>query len=211
MDSGGGSVHRLTDNFGPDMRPGWLPDGRVVYTHCRQGFTHCRLVASEPTGSDKKTLIELGTFVLDATPSPDGTRIAYTRQLRSGAVEVCVRPLAGRPRCLGEGGGPAWSPDSGRIVFLSARAHNGRCFFHDCFGFAPDLYAMNSDGTHLRRLTRTTAYEIDPAFAPNGRQVVFARLSSENDDYELWTVGLNGRGERRLTSNRSWDLMPNWR
>jgi Tol biopolymer transport system component len=211
MDSNGGNVHRLTDDFGPDMRPAWLRDGRVVYTSCRQGFTHCRFVAVGPKGGDEETLLELGTFVLDATPSPDGTRIAYTRRLRSGAGEVCVRPIGGGPRCFGEGGEPAWSSDGRRIVFVSARERNGRCFFHDCFGFAPELYVIDRDGAGLRRLTRTTAYETSPAFAPDGRQIVFARLTSEIDDYELWTIRLNGGSEHQLTSNRSWDLWPDWR
>jgi TolB protein len=211
MDSNGRNVHRLTDDFVPDMRPGWLPDGRVVYTTCGQGFTHCRFVAVGPTGGDEEVLLELGTFVLDATPSPDGTRIAYTRRLRSGVGEVCMRPIGGRARCFGEGGEPAWSPDGRRIVFVSARARNGRCFFHDCFGFAPELYVIDGDGGRLRRLTRTTAYETSPAFAPDGRKIVFARLPSENDDYELWTIRLAGGSEHQLTSNRSWDLMPNWR
>ncbi|HEU5278464.1 MAG TPA: hypothetical protein VFU26_06130 [Gaiellaceae bacterium] len=211
MDSDGENVRRLTDDFGPDLRPGWLRDGRVVYTTCRQGFTHCRLVAAEPTGGDEQTLIELGTFVVDATPSPDGTWIAFTRRLRSGEARVCVRRLAGSTRCFGAGGEPAWAPDGRRIVFVSSRARNGRCFFHDCFGFAPELYVMNSDGTQLRRLTRTKAYETSPAFAPGGHRIVFARLPAENDDYELWTLRAGGGGERRLTSNRAWDVMPNWR
>jgi Tol biopolymer transport system component len=210
MDSDGENVRRLTDNFDPDMRPGWLRDGRVVYTHCRQGFTHCRLVASDLSGHEE-TLFVLGTFVVDTTLSPDGSTIAFTRRLRSGVAEVCVQPLDGRLRCFGEGGEPAWSPDGRRIVFASARAQNGRCFFHDCFGFAPELYVMNSDGTQLRRLTRTTAYETSPTFAPDGRRILFARLISENDDYELWTTALDRSEERRLTSNRAWDVMPNWR
>jgi Tol biopolymer transport system component len=211
MDADGGDVHRLSDDFTPDARPGWLPDGRVVFTTCRHGFTHCRFVAVKPTGSDEETLLELGTFVLDATPSPDGKRIAFTRRLRSGAAEVCVRALAGRSQCFGEGGAPTWSPDGKRIVFVSTRARNGRCFFHDCFGFAPELYVMNSDGSAVRRLTHTTAYETDPTFAPNAGQVIFARLTAETDDYELWTIRLDGGGERQLTSNRSWDIMPSWR
>jgi Tol biopolymer transport system component len=211
MGADGSNVHRLTNDFGPDMRPGWLPDGRVVYTTCHQGFTHCRLVATTRTGGGEDTLLELGTFVLDATPSPDGTRVAYTKRLRSGAAVVCVRPLIGRARCLDEGGEPAWSPDGREIAFVSERARHGRCFFHDCFGSAPELYVMNSDGTGVRRLTRTTAYEVSPAFAPGGRQVVFARLTAEADDYELWTIRLDDERERQLTSNRSWDLMPSWR
>jgi Tol biopolymer transport system component len=63
----------------------------------------------------------------------------------------------------------------------------------------------------VRRLTHTTAYETDPTFAPNARQIIFARLTAETDDYELWTIRLDGGGERQLTSNRSWDIMPSWR
>jgi Tol biopolymer transport system component len=156
MAANGDDVRRLTRNNGPDMRPGWLPGGRVVYSSCRIGFTDCRLVAVDPTGADRETLAELGTFVLDATPSPNGKRIAFTRQLRAGPAQVCVGSVGGAARCLGDGGEPAWSPNGRRLAFVSARAHNGRCLFHDCFGFAPELYIVNADGTHVRRLTSTT-------------------------------------------------------
>jgi hypothetical protein len=69
---------------------------------------------------------------------------------------------------------------------------------------------MNADGTSTRRLTRTKAYEASLAFAPGGR-IVFARLATENDDHELWTIDPTTGEERQHTHNDYWDLTPNWR
>jgi Tol biopolymer transport system component len=50
---------------------------------------------------------------------------------------------------------------AGTIVFASKRTGSG------------DLYAVNAAGGPLRRLTEETAEEADPAWAPDGRRIVF--------------------------------------
>lgn len=48
-----------------------------------------------------------------------------------------------------------WSPSGNRIAYL--REHSGNS----------GIYAINTDGTHLRRLTRNSAHDWDPAWRPS--------------------------------------------
>jgi serine/threonine protein kinase/DNA-binding SARP family transcriptional activator/Tol biopolymer transport system component len=56
---------------------------------------------------------------------------------------------------------PIWSPDGTGIVFAGAGPD----------GF--DLYAMNTDGTGLKRLTDVEGDEIHPAWSPDGSRIAF--------------------------------------
>jgi TolB protein len=117
------------------------------------------------------------------------------------------RPLTTAP---GVDGDPEWSPDGTKLVFSSDRDRNGPCLFHDCTGFAPELYVMNADGTGVRRLTTDRGYDIGATWSPDGKQILFGRIGDQNDDYELYVVSVDGGQRRRLTDNSGWDLMPDW-
>lgn len=60
-----------------------------------------------------------------------------------------------------------------------------------------ELYLIDSNGKELKRLTNDDIYDNDPAFSPNGKQIVFRSKRSEYD--ELWIMDDNGGNLRRLT------------
>ena len=49
---------------------------------------------------------------------------------------------------------PVWSPDGSRIAFYSNRDGNF------------EIYVMNANGGHQRRLTHNSHYDADPAWSP---------------------------------------------
>ena len=59
---------------------------------------------------------------------------------------------------------PTWSPDGRRIAFASNRA-----------GGESDVWRVDTDGTHLTRLTKTPFYTGDgnPAWSPDGKWIWF--------------------------------------
>lgn len=69
------------------------------------------------------------------------------------------------------------------------------------------IWVMQADGTAQRRLT--SGYrDTDPAWAPLGDRLVFASGSPGGRD--LFTVGLDGNGLRRLTSRDDDEEQPAW-
>jgi TolB protein len=86
---------------------------------------------------------------------------------------------------------PAWSPDGKLIAFASNRD-----------GGESEIYVMRSDGTGVRRLTRTPRHVDDtqPRFTKDGKYIVFTSNRVAYFNYELFRVRVSdGGGLKRLT------------
>lgn len=131
-----------------------------------------------------------GTLVFESDVA--GRPAIYTLTLADGVV----RPLTGEPDFSSTT--PRWSPDGTRVLFASNRAH------YD--GRPPetgtpdlDLWVVNADGGGLSRLTTDVANESDPAWAPDGRSVVY---SSDRDSRgDLFRLVLATGAVTRLTNH----------
>jgi len=141
-----------------------------------------------------------GTYARDATPSPDGTRIAFTfawypegsSQLDG---EIYVASIDGTnmirlTNAEGMDDQPVWSPDGTRIAFRSVRSGHG------------DIWVMGANGTGQTNLTNdflpATSNEHSPAWSPDGSRIAY---SSDIDNYayvKLWTMRADGSDKRRV-------------
>ncbi|PYR45849.1 MAG: hypothetical protein DMF95_19655 [Acidobacteria bacterium] len=92
---------------------------------------------------------------------------------------------------------PAWSPDAAWIVFTSERAGSA------------DLYRARPNGADLERLTDSPAFDDQAAFSPDGRQLVFV-TSRAGGTADLWTLDLQTRRAKPLTSGAGGDFRPAW-
>jgi TolB protein len=223
----GSGLRRLTvpptlQALGGDSGPAWGPRGRrIVFERNLPywGSDRMRLMSVSASGG-RPTQLTSGPF--DAMPSfsPDGLRIAFTRVERSAATPGAglftvdrsgrhIRPLLSDGIDLSA----AWSPD-GRTVAFSRLA-------------APDapleqatLYLANADGTHVRELGAAPVHGVSPSWSPDGRRLAFVSFADGNDppcdaascppSGELYVVGADGSGLRRLTHSRADDEHPSW-
>jgi Tol biopolymer transport system component len=106
---------------------------------------------------------------------------------------------------------PAWSPDGETIAFQRMRFSGcgWRCRSHAKFGpqgFASSIYLMDSDGSHIRRLTADTGHSWgDPSWAPDSRSLLVQAWSehttwgASSDEY---SIDVDGRGLRRITNGK---------
>jgi serine/threonine-protein kinase len=82
--------------------------------------------------------------------------------------------------------GPGWSADGSQIAFTTNRAGNN------------EIYAMNADGTNLRRLTNHPSDDYGPAWSPDGLLIAFH--SNRGGNFEIWVLNsADGSNLRRLT------------
>lgn len=205
-------VERLTRNDVGDFDVSWSQSGsELVFARHTGGGVSPRLpnadifVMAFGKGVERIT----STRRLEAEPaiSPDGTKIAFTRwgydayppRAEIWAVDRDgsnpVRLTDSRPFGAGNA---AWSPDGSRIAFISDR--NGD----------PDLYVMNADGSDVRLLSGSEAWEEDPEWSPDGSTIAFARTPAAANKGGVFLVGAAGGAVTRLTSPEDVASSPAW-
>jgi TolB protein len=69
------------------------------------------------------------------------------------------------------------------------------------------IYVVNVDGTGLHQLTTGTSFDENPAFSPNGEQVVFDRHTGTGKAH-IFAVNVDGSGLRQLTNGNFNDSEP---
>jgi Tol biopolymer transport system component len=137
-----------------DQYPDWSPDGKTI-AFGRPAKGRGGIYTVNSGGGQLKRLTTPPKGVSDHEPcwSPDGKRIAFSRDTNDGWSDMFmmnadgthIRNLAVRNMGTKMGGAvlPAFSPDGKKIVFVGWE------------GGVEKLYVMNSNGTNLRRLTKT--------------------------------------------------------
>jgi Tol biopolymer transport system component len=167
-------------------------------------FNSHGLYRLDPVGSRVTALPLAGE---DPAWSRDGSLIAFSdrrhRLVVARADGAQSRVIVTRPPFVAEE--PSWSPDGSRIVF-QARHLRG--------GFGRDLWVVNADGTRApRRVMRVARDDLQPSWSPDGSLIAFSSNRGTGgllEDFEIYVVRPNGKGIRRLTSNRVRDLSPAW-
>ena len=91
---------------------------------------------------------------------------------------------------------PYWSPDGGRIAFVSARSGNR------------DIWVMDADGGQHQQLTTHGSADYSPSWSPDGQKIAFVSSRSGNPD--IWVMDADGGNKRRLTTHNAHDYSPSW-
>lgn len=96
-------------------------------------------------------------------------------------------------------GGPAWSPDGGRIAFS----------YGDRSQPATTICVINADGKQRRCLTDQPYDTVDPAWSPDGNRIAFRSLGQNRTD--IWVMNANGSNQVNLT-NQTYETTyyPTW-
>ena len=177
--------------------PKWSFDGqRLVFARDVGG--NAEIFSADANGTNVRRLTRNSVNDYASTWSPDGTRIAFVSN-RGGRYRLFVmrsygtgvRPVTPASR-RGDAFSPAWSPN-GRLIAFSSSAWTPE---------NPELYVIRTDGSGLRRLTRTKG-DADvlgddgwPAWSPDGKRIAFT--SNRTNNGEVWIMNANGSNQRRI-------------
>jgi Tol biopolymer transport system component len=222
----GGKVTRLTacEGFGGctvDSGPAWSPDGsRIAFYGVRDDVEGIWMVATD--GSDLRLILRRFNPGGAPTWSPDGRQIAVSGSfydadyhvgthrihivdVRTGDVVRSFRPKGRDPSDV------AWSPD-GQWLTLRLGGPGGRVR-------ESGIYLVRPDGSDLQLLTSwscptNTCSPLDPAWSPDGQQIVFTagggELGSDGFSGDLLVIDVETGDVRQLTKGLGLDCCPAW-
>jgi Tol biopolymer transport system component len=177
-------------------------NGLIVYQNRSDEQGTGTLYAVRPDGSGRRAITSAPG---DAAPdwTPDGSKIAFSLGHTDGPLFCSVVLVnadgtgltdlsTGQSGCEG---GPAFTPDGQRIVFIHFDDKADR----------ENIWTMDLTGGDRRRLTnRNDSGTEDPNVSPNGRWITFVRDRSDTAK-ALFRMRPNGSHVRRLTPFR-WDV-----
>ncbi|TVQ32494.1 MAG: hypothetical protein EA376_05620 [Phycisphaeraceae bacterium] len=90
---------------------------------------------------------------------------------------------------------PTFSPDGARVAFTSDRTG------------AWNIYVMNSNGGQAVQLTDDIAAEMHPSWSPDGSRLVYCRLGTTSNRWEVWVLDVANPAVKRFLG---YGLFPKW-
>ena len=184
--------------------PVWSPNGcQIAFRSSPDGPTgpvgRISIVNADGTGSRQVSPDDAqGSFDESPTWSPDGTRLAFTRNSVLHVINVDgsgLTPLPNEDLALN----PSWSPDGRRIAYTSL----------DPFG---EIHLRNPDGSNLARVTTASLengiFDFWPRWAPDSRRLVTSHIAG--DQVQTRTINIDGTNPAVLTPAGVLDFMADW-
>jgi serine/threonine protein kinase/Tol biopolymer transport system component len=194
---------------GDAVQPSWSPDGRrIAYWGSETGRRVIRTVKAD--GSDPVEVIGDGQLNWNPVWAPDGKHLYFLSD-RGGSQNVWrirIDESSGRAA-----GGPEAVGVPAKSVSSLSVARDGRRILYATDESRSNVESIGFDpaaGEILGSLQPVTSgsWSIRSAdVSPDGQWIAFDTLAPEED---LFVIGSNGRGLRRLTRDEHKDRIPRW-
>ena len=179
--------------------PAWSSDGsQLAFTSNRDGQPE--LYISNADGSELRRLTNHPGIDTSPTWSPQGNLLAFVSD-RTGSPQVYVvdadgtglRRLTFESHC----DRPTWSPAPYNEIAYSSQTGPGH-----------DIKVLDLATNESRQLTFGLGTNESPSYSPNGRHVAFSSTRGSGTK-QIWVIGRDGRGLRRITREGN-NEMPSW-
>lgn len=165
-----------------------------------------RQAAASDIGFEGKaaTDVEQHTFAgegadFDPDIDPAGRHLVFASTRHSPRSHLYIKAIgaAAVTQITDESGDdvqPAFSPSGKQIAFASNRAGQW------------DIWIVDANGKNPKQIAATPMPELHPSWSPDGRRLVYCRLTNKNHG-ELWVVDLENPGAKRFIGE---GLFPDW-
>lgn len=182
-------------------------DNKIAY--CQQNNTSNSIYLMNIDGTNKELIISDGS---NPIWSPDGKRIAYISRGEIGSPQIFVTNDNGSDskqltdtylRSWDSGFppfgnyNPHWTSDGKKIVYQS-----------DVNDGMPEIYIMNSDGSHQKRLTDTERRNESPEISSDGEFIIFSSNRDLSYGHDIFVMGINGSNQYPLSKYVGDDSYP---
>jgi len=182
----------------------WSPDGTgIAFFSDRNGKDDIYVMSAETIRS-RVVLAEPDHDLRVPSFSPDGRRIAYSREDPDKSGELRILDLDTKRSTLVKKTElavtpAAWSPSG---EFLA---------FHDRVSGNSEIFKVRLDGSDRTRLTTDPAPDTGPSWSADGSKIVFQSARGEPlGKPQLYVMDEDGSDQRPLTRQKGWETDPVW-
>ncbi len=178
-----------------ENHPSWTKDGRIRFLRI-ESDRQTRSLIMNADGTNQTEVndfagLEWGFW------SPDGSKVLFVKRGDQSVFYLSDANGANEIALPFFGGNFSWAPDSQRIVYQDEDPQDAK---------NPEIFVYSLETGESRNITNDPAFDGDPSFSPDGKQVVFASLRDGNA--EIYLMNADGGDVRRLTDHPAWDSHP---
>jgi Tol biopolymer transport system component len=209
INSDGSNEVKLTDQH-DNFSAQWSPDGSKIF-FISAAANVAGIYSMNSNGTGRQLLTPQNKSFGGAVLSPDGNKLALVSNEWNGSqifvmntdgsglkqLTFTVSPKywdTGFPRDAN--GNPVWSPDGSKIAYVSWA--NG----------TPDIFVMNSNGLHNKRLTNGPIRDENPSWTKDGKYILFSSNRDMTMSSEIYIMKANGQSQTPLTKYNADDIYP---